>query len=53
MPDGRGKVTGGKVLYENVTRKHSGHYICEGRNGPGKSAKDVVRINVLRKPNKQ
>ena len=48
MPDGRIFVEGSEIIYKNVTRKHSGHYICQGSNGPGAPAKDSVKINVLR-----
>jgi hypothetical protein len=37
-----------QVLYTDVTRKHSGTYICMGSNGPGKTAEDSVKVNVLR-----
>ncbi len=51
MPDGRSHVNGRQILYKNVTRKHSGQYVCAGSNGPGEDATDTVKVNVLREPN--
>ena len=48
LPDGRNELIGSQVIYQNVTRKHSGTYICEASNGPGQSAIDSVIIDVLR-----
>ena len=48
LPDGRNELIGSQVIYQNVTRKHSGTYICEASNGPGQSAIDSVVIDVLR-----
>ena len=49
MPDGHNFVEAEQVIYKNVTRKHSGTYICEGSNGPGQIVKDDIKIDVLRK----
>jgi len=49
MPDGRSSVKGREIIYKNVTRKHSGHYLCTGSNGPGQNDEDSVKVNVLRK----
>ncbi len=48
MPDGRSEVAAAEIVYQNVTRRHSGHYICTGSNGPGKEATDAVKVNVMR-----
>jgi len=50
LPDGRNELVGSQVIYQNVTRKHSGTYICEASNGPGQSAIDSVIIDVLHAP---
>lgn len=50
LPDGRNELIGSQVIYQNVTRKHSGTYICEASNGPGQSAIDSVIIDVLHAP---
>ena len=49
MPDGHNKIFGAQVIYSNVTRKHSGTYVCEGSNGSGFIAKDTIKIDVIRK----
>ena len=49
MPDGHNFVEAEQVIYKNVSRKHSGTYICEGSNGPGQIVKDDIKIDVLRK----
>ena len=49
MPDGHNKIYGAQVIYSNVTRKHSGTYVCEGSNGSGFIAKDTIKIDVIRK----
>ena len=49
MPDGHNFIEAEQVIYKNVTRKHSGTYICEGSNGPGQIVKDDIKIDVLRK----
>ena len=48
MPDGHMKVHGAQVIYSNVTRKHSGTYVCEGVNGSGFVANDTIKIDVIR-----
>ncbi len=50
MPDGNSFIRGGRIYYGNVTRKHSGHYVCEGDNGPGRTARDSIKVNVLHAP---
>lgn len=50
LPDGREEIVGNQIIYQNVTRKHSGTYICEASNGPGQSAIDSVVIDVQHKP---
>ena len=52
MPDGHMKVHGAQVIYSNVTRKHSGTYVCEGVNGSGFVANDTIKIDVIRKKKK-
>ena len=49
MPDGHEKIYGAQVIYSNVTRKHSGTYVCEGSNGSGYIATDTIKIDVIRK----
>ena len=49
MPDGHNHIEGSQVLYKNITRKHSGTYVCEGSNGPGPKVKDEIQVDVLRK----
>ena len=49
MPDGHNHIDGSQVIYKNVTRKHSGTYVCEGSNGPGQIVKDKLKVDVLRK----
>ena len=49
MPDGHEKINAVQVIYRNVTRKHSGTYICEGSNGSGYIATDAIKIDVIRK----
>ena len=51
MPDGHNYIEANQVIYKNVTRKHSGTYICEGSNGPGQIVKDNIQVDVLRKSN--
>jgi len=50
MPDGHNKIYGAQVIYSNVTRKHSGTYVCEGSNGSGFIAKDTIKIDVIHPP---
>jgi len=50
MPDGHEKIQGAQVIYSNVTRKHSGTYICEGSNGSGYVANDSIKIDVIHPP---
>ena len=50
MPDGHEKIYGAQVIYSNVTRKHSGTYICEGSNGSGYIATDSIKIDVIHPP---
>ena len=49
MPDGHEKILGAQVIYSNVTRKHSGTYVCEGDNRSGYIANDTIKIDVIRK----
>ena len=49
LPDGRNEIEASQMVFQNVTRKHSGTYICEASNGPGQTAIDSVVIDVLRK----
>ena len=49
MPDGHENVLGAQIIYSNVTRKHSGTYVCEGSNGSGYIATDTIKIDVIRK----
>ena len=49
MPDGRVYVEGNQIIFKNVTRKHSGTYVCQGSNGPGEPAVDSIKVEVLRK----
>ena len=49
MPDGKSFVQSDTIIYKNVTRKFSGNYVCEGNNGPGRTARDSIKVNVLRK----
>ncbi len=51
MPDGHMQIFGTQVIYKNVTRKHSGTYVCEGSNGSGYIAQDTIKIDVIRKTN--
>ena len=44
MPDGHEKIYGTQVIYSNVTRKHSGTYVCEGSNGSGYIAGETRRF---------
>ena len=48
MPDGRSYIEGPQIIYRNITRKFAGNYICEGSNGPGATARDSLKVNVLR-----
>jgi len=50
MPDGHEKIYGAQVIYSNVTRKHSGTYVCEGSNGSGYIATDTIKIDVIHPP---
>lgn len=49
MPDGRDKIKGSQIIFKNVTRKHAGTYVCEGSNGPGETATDTIKVNVIRR----
>jgi hypothetical protein len=49
MPDGHEKIFAPQIIYSNVTRKHSGTYVCEGTNGSGYIATDTIKIDVMRK----
>lgn len=50
MPDGRSYIEGGQVIFKDVTRKHSGTYVCEGSNGFGTPATDSIKIEVMHAP---
>jgi hypothetical protein len=50
MPDGHNYIEASQVIYKNVTRKHSGTYVCEGSNGPGQIVKDKIQVDVLHPP---
>jgi len=50
MPDGHEKILGAQVIYSNVTRKHSGTYVCEGDNRSGYIANDTIKIDVIHPP---
>jgi len=50
LPDGRNEIEASQMVFQNVTRKHSGTYICEASNGPGQTAIDSVVIDVLHAP---
>ena len=49
MPDGHNYIEANQIVYKNVTRKHSGTYICEGSNGPGQIVTDKIQVDILRK----
>ena len=49
MPDGHNYIQANQIIYKNVTRKHSGTYICEGSNGPGQIVSDEIQVDILRK----
>ena len=49
MPDGHNYIQANQIIYKNVTRKHSGTYICEGSNGPGQIVSDEIKVDILRK----
>ena len=49
MPDGHNYIEANQIIYKNVTRKHSGTYICEGSNGPGQIVSDEIQVDILRK----
>ena len=49
MPDGHNYIEANQIVYKNVTRKHSGTYICEGSNGPGQIVTDNIQVDILRK----
>ena len=48
MPDGHNYIEANQIIYKNVTRKHSGTYICEGSNGPGQIVTDQIQVDILR-----
>ena len=48
MPDGHNYIEANQIVYKNVTRKHSGTYICEGSNGPGQIVTDQIQVDILR-----
>jgi len=50
MPDGRNYIEANQIIYKNVTRKHSGTYICEGSNGPGQIVSDEIQVDILHPP---
>merc|ERR1719510_347774 len=50
MPDGHNYIKASQVIYKNVTRKHSGTYVCEGSNGPGQTVKDKIQVDELHPP---
>ena len=49
MPDGHNYIQANQIIYKNVTRKHSGTYICKGSNGPGQIVSDEIQVDILRK----
>jgi len=50
MPDGQDEIKTETIVFSDVTRKHSGTYVCSASNGHGKQATKQIQVIVEHPP---
>lgn len=50
LPDGLNRFDGSRLVYRNVSGKHSGTYTCSGDNGFGRPGTQSIHVTVLYAP---
>jgi len=50
LPDGLNRFDGSRLVYNNVSGKHSGTYTCSGDNGFGRPSTQSIHVTVLYAP---